>query len=185
MIILPSIDIENVIVSNLVKLTDERGTFQKVEVDGLISSKVESVAISVNPTIGTIRGLHFQIEPFAEEKLITCIQGSIFDVLVDLRPNSKTFGRWSFLELTSKNNLLVSIPKGVAHGFQTLEPDTIIQYCLTSRYVSQSAFSINPLADLKVVWPLSNPLISQRDSEGLSFLDAAKKYSDSLRARRE
>jgi dTDP-4-dehydrorhamnose 3,5-epimerase len=124
--------------------------------------------------------MHFQIEPFAEEKLITCVQGSIFDVIIDLRPKSKTFGKWTSFNLSASNSTQIYIPKGMAHGFQTLMPDSIVLYSISNRYIPESAYSIDPLGDININWPLGITAISDRDSGGLSTSIAAQMYADSL-----
>jgi dTDP-4-dehydrorhamnose 3,5-epimerase len=159
---------------------DIRGSFLKLEPKKLMQGDFNYVAVSNNPLIGTIRGLHFQIEPYAEEKIVSCLQGSIFDVIVDIRPNSKTFGRWASFELSSDSSLHVYLPKGIAHGFQVLQPNSIVHYCLTSVYSQSGAFSINPLGDLEINWPLKNTAISDKDATGIDFSVAALKYSSSL-----
>jgi len=159
---------------------DTRGNFSKIQPHKEFKSQLDSVAYSVNPMIGTIRGIHFQIEPFTEEKLITCIQGSIFDVIVDLRPHSSTYGKWVSYELSATNALQLYLPKGVAHGFQTLDPDSIIHYCLSSPYSSESSFAINPLGDLEIPWPIKKFIVSEKDANGLSLSEARQKYSLSL-----
>jgi dTDP-4-dehydrorhamnose 3,5-epimerase len=130
--------------------------------------------------LGTIRGLHLQIEPFTEEKLVSCVQGSIFDVLVDLRPNSSSFGKFAAIELNQENNLQVYLPKGLAHGFQSLSPNSIVQYILTSEHSPACSISINPFGDLGIDWPVADFTISKKDSLGVSLKYAAKKYADSL-----
>ena len=159
---------------------DSRGNFSKIQPHKEFKGQLDSVAFSVNPIIGTIRGIHFQIEPFTEEKLITCIQGSIFDVIVDLRPHSSTHGKWVSFELCATNSRQLYLPKGVAHGFQTLVPDSIIHYCLSSPYSRESSFAINPLGDLEIPWPIEKYIVSERDANGLSSSDAGQKYSLSL-----
>jgi dTDP-4-dehydrorhamnose 3,5-epimerase len=139
------------------------------------------VAVSINPSIATVRGLHFQVEPHAEEKLVSCIQGSVFDVIVDLRPNSSTFGNWTSFELNSSNNIQVYLPKGIAHGFQTLEPDSIVFYSLGAPYAPESSYSINPFGDLGIDWPLETKSISNKDNDGVSFQFGAQKYAESLK----
>jgi dTDP-4-dehydrorhamnose 3,5-epimerase len=129
---------------------------------------------------GTIRGLHFQIEPFAEEKLVTCVLGSIFDVIVDLRPDSTTFGKWTSYELSVSNSIQLYLPKGVAHGFQTLTSNSVIQYCLSAPYSPENSFAINPIGDLGVKWPIGEFTLSERDASGLNFFQAEKVYFDSL-----
>ena len=177
---IPLIEFEGVRLSNSDLRTDIRGTLLKIEPLKLLNESLGSVAISFNPLIGTIRGLHFQIEPFAEEKIVSCIQGSIFDVIVDIRPNSKTFGKWSSFELSSENGLYAFLPKGIAHGFQSLQTNTIIHYCLTSIFSKESAISINPLDDLGIDWPISKITISEKDRSGMTLSMAALKYAASL-----
>ena len=174
-------EINGVRVVGTISVSDSRGTFIKVQPLEVLQSNLDSVAVSINSKIGTIRGLHFQIEPFAEEKIVVCIQGKIFDVVLDIRPHSKTFGKWATFELSPDNELQVYLPKGIAHGFQTLEPDTIIQYCLTSSFSRESAFSIDPFSDIGIKWPLKEFSISDRDANGLSFSVAAQKYAQALK----
>lgn len=160
--------------------TDYRGKFLKFHPTQELHGHLDSVAVSINPEVATVRGLHFQVEPYAEEKLISCIQGAIFDVIVDLRPNSKTFGRWTSFELSSTNNFQIYIPKGIAHGFQTLEPDSIVLYSLGASYSPESSYSINPFGDLKIQWPLDTKSVSDKDEKGISFQYGAQKYADSI-----
>lgn len=170
-------NIEGVRINSIQFASDFRGSFSKFHPLNEIEDRLDSVAISFNPIIGTIRGLHFQVEPFAEEKLITCIQGSIYDVIVDLRPSSETFGKWTALDLNSTNGLQVYLPKGIAHGFQTLAPNSIVHYCLTAEYSPESSYVINPFGDLDIPWPRHTSNISKRDRNGMTFSNAARKYA--------
>lgn len=163
-------------------VTDSRGSFLKFHPLQELKQSLDSVALSFNPKQGTVRGLHFQVEPFAEEKLISCVQGSIFDVALDLRMNSKTFGKWTSFDLNSENALQVFMPKGIAHGFQTLSPNSIVHYCLSSSYSPEFSYAINPFGDLGIEWPVKTFLVSEKDSAGISFSVAAKKYADSIMA---
>jgi len=172
--------IKGIRVTQTKSVNDARGTFIKFHPMKSLGERLDSVALSINPQIGTVRGMHFQVEPFAEEKLITCIQGSVFDVVVDLRPNSHTFGKWTSFELSANDTLQVYLPKGLAHGFQTLMPNSIIHYSLTSIYSPESSYAINPFGDLKIDWPIRRYSISERDSAGITFLEAAQRYADSL-----
>jgi len=160
---------------------DDRGSFIKFQPTLRLENKLDSVAISFNPKAGTVRGLHFQVEPFAEEKLISCVRGSIFDVIVDLRPNSLTFGKWTSIELSAKNSLQVYLPKGLAHGFQTLVPDSIVHYSISSSYSPESSYAIDPFGDLGINWPLATLSISTRDTHGVQLSVAAEKYASSLK----
>jgi dTDP-4-dehydrorhamnose 3,5-epimerase len=168
-------------VRQLSPVIDARGSFVKFQPSIELENSLDSIAFSLNPHLGTIRGLHFQIEPFAEEKLVTCVQGVVFDVAVDLRPNSKTFGKWTSFELSASNALQVYLPKGIAHGFQTLEANSIVHYTLSSPYSPEFSYAIDPFGDLEIDWPLTVNSISERDWGGISISDAGKKYADSLK----
>lgn len=173
-------EIDGVRITKVKSITDTRGTFMKFHPLIELKNSLDSIALSFNTNIGTIRGLHFQVAPFTEEKLVSCVQGSIFDVIVDLREDSRTFGKWTSLELSAENALQAYLPKGVAHGFQTLTPNSIIYYGLSCTYSPKSAISINPFGDLGITWPLQNFSISEKDLSGISLSSAALKYAESL-----
>ena len=175
-------EIDGIRVKQVTSVVDARGSFVKFHPLQDFENSLDSIAFSVNHKVGTIRGIHFQVEPFAEEKLVTCAQGRIFDVAVDLRPNSKTFGMWTTFELSAINALQLYLPKGIAHGFQTLEPNSIVHYTLSSPYSPEFSFAIDPFSDLGIDWPIEASSISERDSRGISFLTAGKKYADSLKS---
>lgn len=175
-------EIDGIRISSTKSVTDTRGTFVKFDPLRELESSLDSVALSFNPNLGTIRGLHFQVEPFAEEKLVTCVQGLIFDVVVDLRPNSRTFGKWTSFELSAANALQAFLPKGIAHGFQTLLPDSIIHYSLSSTYSPEFSYAIDPFGDLGIEWPLKTYALSERDAKGISVVTAGKKYAESLKS---
>ena len=172
--------IEGVRINQFKSVSDIRGTFVKLYPLRELGNSLDSVALSLNPNLGTVRGLHFQVEPFAEEKLVSCVQGRVFDVIVDLRPSSQTFGKWTSFELSAENALQAYLPKGIAHGFQTLMPNTIIHYGLTASHSQESSFAINPFGDLGIDWPLKEISISEKDSQGVSLAYAAQKYADSI-----
>lgn len=174
-------EIEGVELVEAITADDSRGRFIKFQPTGLLLGSLDSVAISINPRAGTIRGIHLQVEPFAEEKIVSCIQGSTFEVIVDIRPNSKSFGKVATFELSQENAKLVYLPKGVAHGFQTLLPETIVHYFLTSHYSLESSYSIDPFGDLGIDWPIQELSISEKDSKGVSLEYAAQKYAESLK----
>jgi dTDP-4-dehydrorhamnose 3,5-epimerase len=160
---------------------DFRGSFVKFQPDRFLAEKWNSVGISINPKVGTIRGLHFQVDPFAEEKVISCIQGSAFEVIVDIRPNSKSFGKVATLELSKESARQIYLPKGIAHGFQTLMPDTILHYFLTSEYSPEHSYSIDPFGDLEIDWPKKARAVSEKDAHGLTFELAAQQYASSTK----
>ena len=173
-------EINGIRVNQIQSSSDNRGAFLKFHPLGEIDNSLDSVALSYNPLAGTVRGLHFQVNPFAEEKLVTCIQGSIFDVVVDLRPDSETFGRWASINLSAVNLLQIYLPKGIAHGFQTLVPNSIVHYCLTAPYAPNSSHVIDPFGDLEISWPMDTDAVSDRDKGGLTFSIAAQRYAATI-----
>ena len=150
-------------------LKDERGmffrSFDKKEFGryGLTGDFVHH-NVSINSKKGTVRGMHYQRPPHAESKLIHCIAGSVYDVVVDLRKNSPTFLEWIHVELSAYNHNLVWIPEGCAHGFQTLEDHSVLLYYHTAYYSKESEGGIRPDDPrLTIHFPLPISLISERD----------------------
>ncbi|MFP6764823.1 MAG: dTDP-4-dehydrorhamnose 3,5-epimerase [Planctomycetaceae bacterium] len=150
---------------------DERGFFARTwcqrefEQRGLNADLVQC-SISFNRVRGTLRGMHFQAAPHEEAKLVRCTQGSIFDVIVDVRRESPTCGDWQSFELSSKNRKSLLIPEGFAHGFQTLEPDSEILYQMSEFYHPGSARGFHHAdPQIRVSWPLHVEAISQKDSQ--------------------
>ena len=132
---------------------------------------------SISETLGTVRGLHFQAPPHGQAKLVRCGKGRLFDVAVDIRNGSPTFGKWVGYELTFENGLQLLIPSGFAHGFMTLEPSTEIVYKCSDFYVPQAEGALrwdDPAIGIE--WPLSGitPAISKKDAAapGLDGLDS-------------
>lgn len=115
---------------------------------------------------GTLRGLHFQRDPAPETKLIRCVTGRVFDVIVDLRRGSITYGKWVSFELSEENRAMIYVPGGFAHGFQCLEDHCRVSYMMSESYAPALAAGVrwnDP--DLAIEWPISNPLVSARDAE--------------------
>ena len=130
--------------------------------------------LSSNRRRGTLRGLHYQREPYPEGKLVRCTRGAIYDVAVDLRGNSVTRGRWMAVELTADNQRALWIPRGFAHGFQTLRPGTDVFYQMTEAY--RPEFSAGMRWDdpaLAIAWPLADPIVSPRDRGFPGFAELA------------
>ena len=149
--------------------TDSRGCFERLfcdtEVHALLGGKrLKQVNRSLTSKRSTVRGLHFQLAPHSEAKIVTCLAGAVFDVAVDLRRNSPTFLRWYGRDLTSDNNLSLFIPEGFAHGFQALTEDCCLLYLHTGAYVpeSEAGFNVHD-ASLGIAWPLPVGEISDRD----------------------
>lgn len=124
---------------------------------------------------GVLRGLHFQKEPFQQAKLVSVIKGRIFDVVVDIRRASKTYGKHVFVELSDRNRNMIYIPRGFAHGFLCLE-DSLVEYKIDNTYSKIHEFGIawnDP--ELGIKWPVSNPMVSEKDSKwpGISSIQDA------------
>lgn len=121
---------------------------------------------SFTSEMGSIRGMHYQKMPAGETKLIRCIAGKVFDVAVDLRTGSKTYLKWHAVELSSDNRTMIFIPKGFAHGFQTLTPNAELLYCHSDPYQPDYEAGLNHLDKaLNINWPLEITSISDRDRQ--------------------
>lgn len=121
---------------------------------------------------GVLRGLHFQNPPHAQGKLVRVITGAVYDVAVDIRKNSPTYGQWYGIELTEQNKLMMYVPVGFAHGFVTLEDNTIFSYKCTNVYNKPAEGCIlwNDM-DLGIQWNIKDPIMSPKDLEGVTFKD--------------
>ena len=125
----------------------------------------------------TLRGLHYQASPYAQAKLISCLHGTIFNVAVDLQKTSPTFGKYAAELLSASNGKLMYIPKGFAHGYLTLEPDTLMQWCTDADFFGPAARCLkwnDP--DVSIQWPLGNhcPILSEKDENGSYLRDLSK-----------
>jgi dTDP-4-dehydrorhamnose 3,5-epimerase len=132
---------------------------------------------SLSRQAGVLRGLHFQIPPSAQTKLVRVTRGSIYDVIVDLRHASPTYGRWLGFELNASNYRMLLVPKGFAHGFCTLEPDTEVQYKVDCLYAPEHDTGLrwnDPT--LAVRWPIANPVLSAKDENLPLFRDFASPF---------
>jgi dTDP-4-dehydrorhamnose 3,5-epimerase len=151
---------------------DERGffarTFCKSEFanHGMNATLVQC-STSFNARRGTLRGLHYQAAPHEETKIVRCTAGAIFDVIVDSRTRSSTFGTWFATELTSRNRRMMYVPEGVAHGFQTLEDESEVFYQISTEFTPEAGRGIRwDDPHLSIPWPLrEDRIISPRDAE--------------------
>jgi dTDP-4-dehydrorhamnose 3,5-epimerase len=129
--------------------------------------------VSVNPTRGTLRGMHYQIGGFDEVKLVRCVRGALYDVIIDVRPQSPTYLRWIGVELTPQSMRMLYIPEGFAHGFQTLTDDTEANYMVSAPYNREAARGVrydDPVVGIE--WPLPVSRISAQD-KSWPLLDAS------------
>ena len=148
---------------------DNRGFFARVWCErefaahGL-ETRIAQCSISLSRHRGTLRGMHFQASPHGEVKLVRCTRGSLYDVIIDLRPGSPTFARHVAVELTADNRRALYIPRGFAHGFQTLTDDTEVLYQMSDFYAPNAARGVrwnDPAFSIR--WPVAKPIMLDRD----------------------
>ncbi|MDQ7047723.1 MAG: dTDP-4-dehydrorhamnose 3,5-epimerase [Sulfurovum sp.] len=155
--------------------SDERGSFSRIycedELKEILDVSIKQINHSVTKEKGTVRGMHFQYEPNSEVKMVKCIKGRVLDIVVDIRKDSPTFLETFSVELSAENQKMIYIPKGFAHGFQTLEDDTELLYMHSTIYApsNEGALNIKDLS-LGIKWPLKIKNLSKRDNEH-EFLD--------------
>lgn len=155
---------------------DERGFFARSwcadEFEKLgLNPRLAQCNISFNKKRGTLRGMHYQVEPYPEAKLVRCTMGAIYDVIIDLRSDSATFKQWFSVELTAGNRTALYIPEGLAHGFQSLVDDTEVFYQMSEFYHPECARGVrwdDPAFDIQ--WPHIPPIISQKDLQYFDFV---------------
>jgi len=155
---------------------DERGFFARTWCANEFASQglnphLVQCSISYNKKKGTLRGMHFQVAPHEETKLVRCTKGAIFDVLIDLRPRSATYTKHIGVVLSETNRLMLYIPEGLAHGFQTLEDETEVYYQISQVFHPESARGVrwdDPYFDIH--WPPADRIMSSRDRQYESFV---------------
>ncbi|URK19224.1 dTDP-4-dehydrorhamnose 3,5-epimerase [Thalassospira sp. GO-4] len=161
---------------------DERGFFSETySQNAFRAAGIEEVFVQDNHSLsrdtGVLRGLHYQCPPFAQDKLVRVMRGRILDVSVDIRAHSTTFGRWVAVEISAKKWNQIFVPKGFAHGFVTLEPDTEVTYKVSAPYAPEAERAIkwNDI-DLAIKWPFdaSEVTLSARDAEAMTFAEYRK-----------
>lgn len=153
---------------------DSRGQFQRLfctkEFNEFFGQNVSQVNHSRSALAGTVRGMHYQKAPYQEKKIIRCIAGEVWDVFVDVRPESQTFLEYDAVKLTAANNLFLLIPEGFAHGFQALTDNTDLIYFHSCPYQASAEAGLNAIdPKLNIKWPLEVKALSERDQRH-SFL---------------
>lgn len=163
-------------VIDLEKIEDDRGFFARAWCERELAergleTRIAQCNVSFNIQKATLRGMHFQGPPHEEVKLIRCIRGALFDVIIDLRPDSSTFRRWAGFELSASNRSMLYVPRGFAHGFQTLEEDTETFYMVSEFYDPAAEGGVrwdDPAFGIE--WPLGSPTeISDKDASWPDF----------------
>lgn len=130
---------------------------------------------SLSKEEGTLRGMHYQLSPHAETKVIRCIQGALWDVILDLRESSKTFGKWFGETLTAENRKMMVAPKGFAHGFLTLEPNTEVLYLVSEYYTPEAERGVRfDDPSFSIDWPKKPTVVSERDLTHPLFMAGAR-----------
>lgn len=163
------------------KIEDERGFFARCwcknafEEHGLNAHALQA-NVSVNRKKATLRGMHFQFAPFAETKTIRCTSGAIYDVILDIRPESETYLEWIGVELTAASCRMLYIPEGFAHGFITLMDNTAVHYVVTAPYTPEAEGGIrfdDPV--FSVDWPIPPAVVSEKDLKHKPFVPQIQK----------
>ncbi len=156
---------------------DNRGAFTETwehhafEQAGL-DFKPHSTCFSFNAAPGTLRGMHYQTKPFDQAKIVTCVAGKIYDVILDLRKDSPTFLEWQAIELIAFQGQGIYIPKGCAHGFVTLTAEAVVSYLIEGDFNAEAA-SVVRWNDprFKIEWPVAKPIVSVKDSNAGDYAD--------------
>lgn len=148
---------------------DGRGSYarswcaREFKANGL-NDRVVECGISYNRRRGTLRGMHMQLSPHAQAKVVRCTRGEIYDVIIDLRPHSPTYCRWIAVDLSAARGTMLYVPEGFAHGFQTLESDTEVMYQMSEYYQPDAEHGIRwNDSHFAISWPLADPTISAKD----------------------
>jgi dTDP-4-dehydrorhamnose 3,5-epimerase len=160
---------------DLEKREDERGFFARAfcvnEFDNVqLDHNIVQINNSLSKDKGTLRGIHYQLAPKAETKIVRCIRGSLYDVIVDLRPDSPTFLKWFGAELSAENRTMMFVPKGFGHAFMTLEENTEAFYMVTEFYAPEYERGIrwnDP--KINIQWPIEPVIISDKDQKHPDF----------------
>jgi dTDP-4-dehydrorhamnose 3,5-epimerase len=176
-VIFSETELPGAFVIDLEKIEDERGFFarawcQRELRDHGLESRIAQCNMSFNKRKGTLRGMHFQRPPHEEVKLIRCIRGALYDVIIDLRPESAAYKRWIGAELTAENRRMLYVPRGFAHGFQTLEEDTETFYMVSEFYTPGAESGVRwDDPSFGIDWPLPPSEISDKDQQWTDFSD--------------
>lgn len=164
-------ELKGAFILDVKKLEDERGFFgrsycQKEFDDHGMTSRVVQANVSYNKSKGTLRGMHYQMSPYEETKLVRCVRGAIYDVIIDLRKDSPTYTKWIGVELKEDSYRMLFVPEGFAHGFITLEDNTEVIYQVSQFYTPGAENGLrwnDPSFNIK--WPIEPVIISEKDKQ--------------------
>lgn len=169
--------LQDAVIIDLEPIEDDRGFFARAwderefAENGLVT-RIAQCNVSFNRRKGTLRGMHLQRPPYEEVKLIRCVRGSLFDVIIDIRPASASYKQWTGVELSARNRRMLYVPRGFAHGFQTLEDDTETFYMVSEFHVPGAEEGVrwnDPMFGID--WPLGDPSeISDKDRDWPDFV---------------
>jgi dTDP-4-dehydrorhamnose 3,5-epimerase len=170
-----STQLKGAYIIELEKRGDDRGFFARAfcknEFEALgLNNNIVQINNSLSKDKGTLRGMHYQLNPKEEDKIVRCINGSLYDVIIDLRPESETFKQWYGIELNAENRKMLYVPKGFAHGFITLAEDTEAFYLTTEFYSPELERGVrfnDPQFNIK--WPIDPVVISEKDKNHPDF----------------
>jgi dTDP-4-dehydrorhamnose 3,5-epimerase len=168
-VIFRKLQLQGAVLIELEPRTDERGFFARTFcadefAQAGLNTSVVQCNVSFNKHKGTLRGMHYQLAPYEEAKLVRCTSGAIFDAIIDLRPESPTFKRHFSVVLSAENRTALYVPEGFAHGFQTLQDDTEVFYQMSQRYQAEAAAGVrwdDPAFGIE--WPSDERNITERD----------------------
>lgn len=178
--------LRGVFILEMEKLKDERGFFartwckRELGEHGL-NTDLAQCSVSFNHKKGTLRGMHYQVAPHQETKIVRCTKGAIYDVVIDLRAESNTFTQWLALELNAENRRMLYIPRGMAHGFQTLQDDTEVFYQISEFHAPEYACGVrwdDPAFNIQ--WPQDEPILSARDRAYPDFVASPSRGRDHI-----
>ena len=174
--VIKNTDIKDACIIEIDKKEDHRGFFSRAwcakefRAHGLNTNLVQA-NVSFSRKRGTLRGMHYQVAPHEEVKLVRCTQGSICDVIIDLRKESSTYEQWVAVELTADNHRMLYVPEGCAHGFQSLEDDTEVSYLISEYYSPEAERGVrydDPAFGIR--WPIDVKSISEKDKGWADYL---------------
>jgi dTDP-4-dehydrorhamnose 3,5-epimerase len=169
-------ELKGAFIIELKKIEDNRGFFARswcqneFETQGL-NTRILQANVSYNKVKGTLRGMHYQSEPYAETKLVRCMRGAIYDVIIDLRPDSPTYKKWIGVELSEANYKMLYVPENFAHGFETLEDQSEVIYQVSQFYTpgAENGIRWDDLS-FNIAWPLEVKVISDKDKSWSSYM---------------